>query len=168
MKNSAKACCQCSCPEAGRHARKTTGQEKPMTTRKTISPWAKPRGRFEIMAAYQAICGFKPTGPHTVLVRELMRNITVPCPQCGGTGLDGTYGGLGWRACPACHGLGKVYAITPAELEKRRQKVLAQYPEAGVSNWRPGIPARCPVQNLKTGEILDACPPLDEEQLELF
>jgi hypothetical protein len=109
------------------------------------------------MARNQALTGFKPIGPHTGLVRDLLGDVTAPCLECGGTGLSGSYGGMGWRACPACHGFGVVYAISLEELQARRQKVLESYLEAGISNWRPGVPIRCPVQDLATGEIIDAC-----------
>ena len=64
-----------------------------------FSPWAKPRGMFQVMARYQALEGIKPVGPHSRLANSLLKNITCKCPTCEGTGLHGTYGGLA-----ACEG----------------------------------------------------------------
>lgn len=124
------------------------------------------RGRFEAMAHYQALYGFKPVGRHTSLVKELLGDITATCATCEGTGLHGTYGAMGWRACPVCHGLGEVYTIPLEELEERRAKILEVYPEAGVPDWQPGVPIHCPVQDLKTGLIIDACPSTGAEPLQ--
>ena len=67
----------------------------------------------------------------------LLGDVTAPCTTCGGTGLHGTYGAIGWHTCPTCHGLGEVYAVSMEELESRRQKALESYLDAGVPDWRP-------------------------------
>lgn len=84
------------------------------------SPWAKPFGKIPIQARYQALTWLKPEGPHASLANKLLKNITHTCEACAGTGLHGTYGGLGWRICPACHGFGEAYAITLDELQALR------------------------------------------------
>lgn len=118
------------------------------------------------MARYQALYGFKPMGVHKRLVDDLLGNVTKPCNTCDGTGLYGTYGSMGWHACPDCHGFGVVYSISLKELEAGRRKVLEAYPEAGVDGWTPGVPIRCPVLMLETGEIIDACPPTKQEPVQ--
>jgi len=123
-----------------------------------FSPWAKPRGMYHAMARYQALKGFKPVGPHRSLADSLLSNVTDTCTACGGTGLHGTYGAMGWRICPVCHGLGEVYRISLEELQARRQQVLDRYPDAAPPGWRPADPISCPVQELATGRMIDACP----------
>lgn len=50
---------------------------------------------------------------------------------CEGTGLiDGV-------DCPACLSFGVVYAVSLEELQALRRKVLAEYPDAEVADWRP-------------------------------
>jgi len=123
-----------------------------------FSPWAKPKGRFQAMARYQAIEGLKPVGPHRHLANSLLKNITCKCSTCDGTGLYGTYGGMGWRICTACHGLGETYRITVGELQALRQKVLDRYPDAAPPDWTPGHPISCPIQEIATSLMIDACP----------
>lgn len=123
-----------------------------------FSPLAKPRGMHQIMARYQALRGLKPVGPHRPLADCLLKDITCKCPTCNGTGLHGTYGGLGWRVCPACHGMGETYRISLDELQALRQQVLGRYPDAAPPGWRPGHPIACPVQEIATSLMLDACP----------
>ena len=135
-----------------------------------VSPWAKPVGMIPTFARYQAFRGLKPNGPHIALANSLLKNITCKCPTCDGTGLHGTYGGLGWLACPTCHGLGETYNITLDELQALRQQVLDHYPDAAPADWRPGYPIRCPVLQMDTWLIIDACPiqTNDPVQGELF
>jgi hypothetical protein len=135
-----------------------------------ISPWAKPVGKIPTLARYQALMGLKPLGRHITLAESLLKDITCTCPTCSGTELYGTYGALGWLACPTCHGLGGAYRISLEELQALRQQVLDRYPEAGVPGWGPGYPIRCPVLAMDTGLIIDACPlrPTDPVQGELF
>lgn len=123
-----------------------------------FSPWAKPRGMHQAMARYQALKGLKPVGPHRALADNLLGNISERCSTCNGTGLHGTYGGLGWRVCPVCHGLGETYSITLDELQGLRQQVLDLYPDAAPFGWTPGHPISCPIQSLTTGAMIDACP----------
>ena len=104
-----------------------------------FSPWALPRNIAEAMSGYVIKYGLKPYGPHRPLADELLHGINRECETCGGTGLRGTYGAIGWVVCPECHGLGSVYTISLEDLLSRRQKVLAQYPDAEIPNWRPGI-----------------------------
>lgn len=139
-------------------------------TSTVFSPWARPKGMHGAMAHYQALYGLKPVGPHRNLADKLLSNITETCSTCGGTGLYGTYGGLGWRVCPTCHGLGVAYRISLDALQTLRQQVLAQYPDAGPENWMPGHPISCPIRALADGRIIDACPARDDDpvQKELF
>lgn len=123
-----------------------------------FSPWAKPRGMFQVMARYQAIQGLKPVGPHRRLAESLLKNITCKCSTCRGTGLYGTYGGLGWRICAVCHGLGETYSITLDELQALRQQVLDRYPDAAPHDWAPGHPISCPIREMATSLMIDACP----------
>lgn len=133
------------------------------------SPWAGSTDMFTAMARYQAFYGLKPVGPHRPLADGILRDVTCTCDACGGTGLAGTHGGLGWRLCPECHGFGGVYAISREELEARRRRVLARYPDAAPRDWQPRTPMLRPALDLESGEIVD----LDEasasapEQLEL-
>ena len=129
-----------------------------LSTGTVFSPWAKPRNMFQAMARYQALKGLKPVGPHRTLADSLLKNITCKCDTCGGTGLYGTYGGLGWRVCPACQGLGETYRISLDELQALRRQVLDRYPDAAPPGWRPADPISCPVQELATGRMIDACP----------
>jgi hypothetical protein len=89
---------------------------------------------------------------------RLLKGITRECITCKGTGIYGTYGGMGWRACPACHGFGVVYNIRLEELQSLRLLVLDKFPDAVPKNWGPYVPIRCPVQNLMSGEMIDAAP----------
>lgn len=123
-----------------------------------FSPWAKPVGKIPTLARYQALMGLKPYGPHSSLADSLLKNITCKCTTCDGTGLYGTYGGLGWRVCPTCHGLGEIYRISPDELQALRQRVLDRYPDAAPPGWSPGHPISCPVQEIATSLVIDACP----------
>ena len=123
-----------------------------------FSPWAKPQGRFQAMARYQAITGFKPGGPHRRLADSVLKNITCKCGTCSGTGLYGTYGGLGWRICPVCHGLGETYSVTLEELQVLRQQILDRYPDAAPPDWTPGRLISCPIQEMATSLMIDACP----------
>ena len=132
-----------------------------------ISPWAKPRGMIAAMAREQAFTGLKPVGPHRSLADILLHDLTGTCATCGGTGLHGSYGSMGWLACPECHGLGETYPISLDELQARRRQVLERFPDAAAPGWRPGYPIRCPVQDLATGLILDACPPREEDPVQL-
>lgn len=125
---------------------------------RVFSPWAKPVGKLPTLARYQALTGLKPYGPHSPLADSLLKNITCKCSTCDGTGLYGTYGGLGWRVCPACHGLGETYRISLDELRALRQQVLDRYPDAAPPDWRPGHPISCPVQEVATSLMIDACP----------
>jgi hypothetical protein len=131
-----------------------------------ISPWVKPRGMHQAMARYQALKGLKPVGPHRTLADSLLQNITCKCGTCGGTGLHGTYGGMGWRICPVCHGLGEAYSITLEELQALRQQVLDRYPDAATPGWRPGNPISCPVQDIAASLMLDACPLTNHEPVQ--
>jgi hypothetical protein len=131
-----------------------------------LSPCAKPKGMHRAMAHYQALCGLKPVGPHRHLAASLLKNITEPCTTCGGTGLHGTYGNLGWRICPTCHGFGEVYRISLDELGALRQKVLAQYPDAAPEDWAPGHPIFCPMLMLANGLIIDGCPPSSHDPVQ--
>lgn len=135
-----------------------------------FSPWARPRDMFQAMARYQALKGFKPVGPHRSLADSLLSNVTDTCTTCGGTGLHGTYGAMGWRICPVCHGLGEAYRISLDELQALRQQVLDRYPDAAPPGWTPTEPIACPIQELATGLMLDACPRTssDPVQEELF
>ena len=123
-----------------------------------FSPWSKPVGRIPLMARYQSFNGLKPTGPHRGLADSLLKNTTCKCLTCDGTGLHGTYGGMGWLACPTCHGMGETYCISLEELQALRQQVLDRYPAAAVPDWRPGDPVRCPFLRMEDGLILEACP----------
>jgi hypothetical protein len=123
-----------------------------------FSPWAKPQGMFRAMARYQAIKGLKPVGLHRPLADSLLKDITCKCATCGGTGLCGTYGGLGWKICPACHGFGETYSITLDELQALRQQVLDRYPDAAPPGWAPGRPISCPIQEMAPGRMVEACP----------
>lgn len=129
-----------------------------LSTGTVFSPGAKPRNMFQAMARYQALKGFKPVGPHRTLADSLLKNITCKCDTCNGTGLHGTYGGMGWRICPVCHGLGEAYCITLDELQSLRQQVLDRYPDAAPPNWRPGYPIPCPELEMATNLIISACP----------
>lgn len=129
-----------------------------LSTGTVFSPWAKPRGMYHAMARYQALNGLKPVGPHRQLAGSLLNNVTETCMTCGGTGLHGTYGGMGWRICPACHGPGEVYSISLDELQALRQQVLERYPDAAPESWIPAQPISCPAQELATGQIIDVCP----------
>ena len=129
-----------------------------ITNGTVFSPWAKPRGLFQMMARYQALKGLKPLGPHRPLADSLLRNITCKCSTCNGTGLHGTYGGMGWRVCPTCRGMGEAYRITLDELQVLRKQVLDSYPDAAPPGWRPSYPIACPVQEMATSVMLDACP----------
>ena len=131
-----------------------------------FSPWAKPPGMFQAMARYQTLKGLKPVGPHRRLADELLKNITCKCSTCRGTGLYGTYGGMGWLVCPSCHGLGDVYNITLDELQALRQQVLDRYPDAAAPGWRPGHPISCPAQELATGRMIDLCPESEREPVQ--
>lgn len=51
---------------------------------------------------------------------SLLKDIICKCAACGGTGLHGTYGSLGYRICPVCPGLGDTYSITLDELQALR------------------------------------------------
>lgn len=137
---------------------------------RVLSPCAKPKGMHRAMARYQALYGLKPVGPHRHLAASLLNNITEPCTTCGGTGLYGTYGSLGWRVCPTCRGFGEAYRISLDELEALRQKVLAQYPDAAPEGWAPGYPILCPIRILANDLMIDACPARDDDpvQRELF
>lgn len=137
-----------------------------MNTDTPTSPWAKRRSMFEAMAHYQALYGFKPVGPHKPMADRLMKGITRSCSTCSGTGIRGTYGGLGWRACPDCNGFGVVYDIGLDELQALRRQVLAEHPDAAPTDWRPFVPIRCPIQHLTTGEMHDACPPVDQDSVQ--
>jgi hypothetical protein len=99
-----------------------------LNTDAVFSPWAKPRGMFQMMARYQALKVLKPVGPDRPLADSLRTNITCKCDTCNGTGLHGTYGGMGWRVCPTCHGMGETYSITLEELQALLQQVLDRYP----------------------------------------
>lgn len=132
-----------------------------------VSPWAHPVGRIALLARHQALWGLKPIGPHGELAVNLLGASTRDCGLCKGSGLFGTYGGLGRLACPACHGLGVTYRVTPRELETLRQAVLARYPDAAVPGWIPGRPIRCPVLDIGRGLIIDACPVSRDEPVQL-
>ena len=134
--------------------------------RTVISPWVKPRGMHQAMARYQALKGLKPDGPHRSLADRLLKNITCKCGTCNGTGLHGTYGSMGWRICPTCHGLGEAYNITLEELQALRQQVLDRYPDAGPPGWSPGHPISCPVQEITTSLMIDACPRTNHEPVQ--
>lgn len=96
------------------------------------SPWVHPVCRAAITARRTALYGLR-----VYEAIALLGDVTAPCTTCGGTGLYGTYGTIGWRVCPTCHGLGEAYTISIEELEARRQKALESHPDAGVPNWRP-------------------------------
>jgi hypothetical protein len=119
-----------------------------MSEEKVYSPWVHPVGRAATMARWTALYGLRQHG-----AIALLGDVTAPCTTCGGTGLRGTYGAIGWHVCPVCHGLGEAYTVSLEELQARRQKVLESYPDAGVPNWRPnagqlisGIAHRCAAQ----------------------
>jgi hypothetical protein len=128
-----------------------------------LSSWAKPVGRLEYMARYQSLTGLAPIGPHRPLADKLLKNTTCICFVCKGTGLQETDGKMGRLVCPKCHGLGKTYSITLDELQALRKKIFDQFPFAAQKNWKPGHPIRCPVLNLATGLIIDACPTQDDD-----
>lgn len=131
------------------------------------SPYAQPRGGIAARAQYQSLFGFKSQGPHASLVKQLVGPVVCTCPTCGGTGLNGTYGDLGWRACPTCHRLGSAYTVSLEELEALRQQVLAQYPDSGAPDWRPFVPFRVPGLRLDTDLIIELDTEPQAEQMEL-
>lgn len=131
-----------------------------------FSPWAKPTGICQAMARYQTLYGIKPVGPHRPLADSLLKDILCKCDACAGTGLNGAYGSLGYRICPVCHGLGDTYSITLDALQALRQQVLDRYPDAAPPNWTPGQRIFCPVHDLATGLILDACPRTSPETIQ--
>jgi len=119
-----------------------------MSEEKIYSPWVHPSGRAEVMAYRTALYGFR-----QYEAIALLGDVTAPCATCGGTGLLGTYGAIGWLICPTCHGLGVAYTVSMEELEARRRKAMESYPDAGVPNWRPNagqlishMAPRCSVQ----------------------
>lgn len=103
-----------------------------MSEEKVYSPWVHPVGRAAITARRTALYGLR---PYEAIA--LLGDVTAPCTTCGGTGLLGTYGAIGWHICPTCHGLGEAYTVSHEELKARRHKALESYPDAGVPDWRP-------------------------------
>lgn len=135
---------------------------------KPHSPFAKPRNGIEARAQEQVLYGFRTWGAHRKMVFELLRDAYITCPTCGGTGFYGTYGGMGWRYCPACRGLGNVLVISLQELERRRRLIIDRYPGSAIAKWRPYQPIRLPVVKLDTGIVLEADYPEPKiRQLEL-
>ena len=90
------------------------------------------------------------------------------CGTSNGTGLHGTFGALG-LACTTRHGLCEVCCVPLDGLLARRQQVTNQYRDARAPSWKPGCPIRCPILQLHTDPIIDACtsPENDPVQLEL-
>lgn len=129
-----------------------------MSANKPFSPYARPATGIDVRARYQALYGFRAQGAHMGLVKQLLGSVICTCPTCEGTGLHGTYGGMGWRTCPDCRGLGEAYTISLEELERRRRLIIDRYPGSAIPNWRPYRPIRLPVVALDTGIVIDAVP----------
>ena len=62
-------------------------------------------GIYDLMAAYSARTGLKPIGPHRPLADRLWRELTEPCPDCGGHVMAGP--GSSFQ-CERCGGTGNV------------------------------------------------------------
>jgi hypothetical protein len=139
-----------------------------MIDEKPYTPFARPRNGIEARAQEQVLYGFRTQGGHRSRVHELLGDAYKACPTCAGTGFYGTYGGMGWRYCPACRGLGSVLAISLEELDRRRKQIIDRYPGSAIANWRPYRPIRLPVVDLYTGIVLEAdYPEPNIRQLEL-
>ena len=131
-----------------------------MSERQVYSPWVHPTNRAVSSGRNAMLYGFR-----DFRAIAMLGDVTAPCPTCGGTGLRGTYGAIGWHICPTCHGLGSAYTVSIEKLEARRRKVLEAYPDAGVPNWRPnagGVGLRCVQEELQFreagGELLEFLP----------
>lgn len=142
--------------------------ESIMSDDKTYSPFARPRNGIEARARWQVLYGFRTQGGHYHIVYDLLGDIYDTCPTCGGTGLYGTYGGMGWRNCPKCRGLGVALTVSLEELHRLRKQIIDRYPGSAIPNWRPYQPIRLPVVDLYTGFVLEAdYPEPNIRQLEL-
>ena len=110
---------------------------------------------LRIRERFRRTTGLLPYGPHMGLARELLSDIMRTCTLCEGTGTFGTSGGMGWMKCPACLGLGEVYAISDKELQRHRQRVLEQYPNARIRDWEPLKVVRHPIWNRRECVVVD-------------
>ena len=117
--------------------------------------YAKPRGVNTLRLVFQLEFGINPTIYNAKLVRELLGDSMRPCTLCNGSGAFGTSGGMGWMKCPACLGMGEVYAISDEELQRRRQLVLEAYPDAGLPEWEPLKVVRHPIWNRRECVVVD-------------
>ena len=118
-------------------------------------------GMHEDMARFQTLYRVKPIGPHRKMTDRLFE-LTTTCGVCSGAYLFG--GEEGWAACPGCHGLGRRYAVSFAEVEKVRQEILDVWPDAAADPVQ-GFPGGVVVQSLRSGSMLGQRAPMSSASL---
>ncbi|ABE43255.1 hypothetical protein [Polaromonas sp. JS666] len=99
---------------------------------------ATPFSGFAIRTRRMLLCGIREKYLYLDETRRILGNdVSDPCPRCDGTGLADAF-----SQCSHCAGYGMVYAISLDELERRREAVLALFPDAGVQGWQPTLTPR--------------------------
>jgi hypothetical protein len=110
--------------------------------------------------------GLKPIGPHRPLADELFEGTTRPCETCQGKGLIDVALDEGYRTCSVCSSLGYMFTRSTDEISAIRQRVLEEFPEAGVDVQIGDLASTFPALDLKTGTIIDISSAGVGEQIE--
>lgn len=85
----------------------------------------------EAMAAHQAFYGMKPLGPHHKRVHRLLGPLQTLCHVCSGQGIVTDPATDTWSMCSVCGGTGSLWTVPQEEVEKVRQRILREFPDAG-------------------------------------
>ncbi len=80
----------------------------------------------------QLFYGLKPMGPHRALVAKLFATAVESCPACDGDGAITLGEDDPYTPCRWCAGTGRMATRSPEEFEALRQRVLKEFPDAGV------------------------------------
>ncbi len=85
---------------------------------------------------HRELYGLLLEGPHAQLTRQRFAEATRACPDCHGRGYQDAATSKSTPDCPACDGLGSVWAKPLEEMVALRRHVLASYPEAAAPSSR--------------------------------
>ena len=134
----------------------TTNHHAPFTCKSCREPAAFAGWRESMhasMASYQRRHGLKPLGSHRKLADEVYAGVWAPCGTCRGSGLQPIETGM--FVCPACDGVGTTLLVPVAELHRRRERVLAAYPDAAapLAPFESAL-GQVHVHDLESGQML--------------
>lgn len=89
-------------------------------------------GMWEAMSVYCRVYRLNPIGPHRRFADLLLGGMRDCCATCGGHCIV-TISESEWRDCRVCDGTGGTWNCDANQIERARQRVLARWPQAALS-----------------------------------